>query len=95
MIRCEDVNLAEVDDEILLGYATQQARVMLSCDRDFENLHYAWMAEEKHHAGIILMSQKRHCQHISEIVRIVMFYHNLADSENDLQAGLWQGDKAK
>jgi len=95
VIRCEDVSLEKASDKILLDYATQQERVMLSCDRDFEDLHYAWVAEEKRHAGIILMSQKRHCQHRSEIVRIVMFYHNLADSENDLQASLWLGDDAQ
>lgn len=95
VVRCEDVHLERAEDPELLEYATQQGRVMVSCDRDFELLHYAWMGQVRNHAGIILMSQEHHCQSVSEIIRIVMFYHDLADTETDLSGRLWLGDDAQ
>lgn len=68
---------------------------MISCDADFRDLHYQWLAHGKEHAGIIYMSEKRYCKHVSEIVRIVTFWHECTMDENDLYNELWDGDDAQ
>jgi len=95
IVRCQDVGLADAEDIDLLIYATQQGRVMVSCDQDFERLHYDYLARELEHAGILYMDQEHHCKHISEIVRIILYYYELADNEDDLAGKLWDGRKAQ
>jgi len=94
-LHAEEAGFAGWQDFQLLEYATQQGRVMLTCDRDFEDLHYEWLEQEKPHSGIILMHPDHHCKHPGEIVRIVMYYHELADTAEDMQNRLWPGEDAE
>lgn len=57
VVRCEEVGLAEVDDETHLKYATEHRRAMVSRDVDFLELHTEWLAEGKHHCGIFHVSR--------------------------------------
>lgn len=95
IIRCEEVGLADAKDYELLAYATQQDRVMVSCDEDFEILHYQYLGSGQAHAGIIYMDQEQHCKHVGEIVKIIVYYHALAESASDLANELWRGTDAK
>lgn len=50
--------LGESDTSQLL-YATQQGRALVTFNvRDFAQLHAAWLADGKHHAGIIVSQQR-------------------------------------
>ena len=95
VVRCEEVDLAEASDDTLLIYAADNGRVMISCDRDFIDLHFQWLADERNHAGIIYLHPDRHCKHIGEIVRIVMYWYSAADIAEDLYNDVWEGDDAQ
>ena len=95
VVRCEEVALAEASDETLLTYAADENRVLISCDRDFIDLHFQWLADERHHAGIIYLHPDRHCKHIGEIVRIVVYWHSVAEVAEDLYNEIWKGDDAQ
>ena len=41
VVRCEEVEMADAEDSELLAYAVKNHFVMVSCDADFETLHYA------------------------------------------------------
>jgi len=58
-------------------------------------MYFSWLEQEKHHSGIILLHQDNHAKHIGEIVRIVMFYYDLADSAEDMEDKLWHGNEAE
>ncbi|MFN8457402.1 MAG: DUF5615 family PIN-like protein [Anaerolineae bacterium] len=54
-------NMIEQPDIAHLDYATQQGRVLYSFNvRDFHNLHTLYLAQGRHHHGIILAPQQRY-----------------------------------
>jgi predicted nuclease of predicted toxin-antitoxin system len=53
VVRCEEVGMAEADDDAHLAYATREGRVVITADRDFLRLHKQWQAAGKSHGGII------------------------------------------
>lgn len=95
IVRCEAVGLAEAKDRELLEFAAKNQRCMVSCDADFRELHFEWVEQEKDHAGIIHMNPERHCKHIGELVRIMLYYYEVADSEEDLFNQIWEGNEAR
>lgn len=90
--RCEEAGLAEASDSELLAFATEHERVMLSCDDDFRDLHFVWLAEGKRHHGIIKLDQEKHCQHIGQIVKIVMLFYVLVDDISDCADKYYEGE---
>lgn len=95
IVHCSDVGMTSTADILLLEYAVQANRVMLTADRkDFRRLYFVWMEQERHHSGIILLHPDRHAKHIGEIVRIVMYFHELADTAEDMRDTLWTGEDA-
>ena len=79
VMRCEEVGMAEADDEDLLIYATQNERIMVSQDDDFATLHAKWQADKRQHAGIMQISkQYQGAAQISHVVRELSFYDEAA-----------------
>lgn len=54
IVRCEDVGLAEADDETHLEYGTQDERILITFDKGFRTRAFEWLANNKHHSGILL-----------------------------------------
>ena len=69
VVRCEEVGLAEADDEALLKYSVEQGRTMISMDSDFKRYYKTWVVEGKEHRGIFTISHE--LQGNSGIGRIV------------------------
>ncbi|MCC7450293.1 MAG: DUF5615 family PIN-like protein, partial [Anaerolineae bacterium] len=84
IIHCGEVGLSDADDLTHLQYATQQGRVMVSCDEDFERYHAQWQAQGKQHSGIVYFRMADQCQSISIVVREILFLHEVAVYETDL-----------
>ena len=80
IVRCEEVGLAKASDIEHLEYAIKEGRVMVSVDRHFPGLHDRYLAEGKHHTGIIRIKpyiQKK----IGRIVKDLRDYHELIEAE--------------
>lgn len=78
VVRCEEVGMAEAEDEAHLVYASEQSRVVVSQDNDFSRLHALWLEAGKPHGGIMLVP--KHLQgeaQISYTVRKLTEYHEL------------------
>jgi predicted nuclease of predicted toxin-antitoxin system len=90
IIHCGDANLSDADDLVHLEYATQQRRVMVSCDEGFERYHALWQTQGKQHAGIVYFRMQDQCQSISIVVREIIFLHEAADYETDLYNRIWR-----
>lgn len=90
--RCEEVGLAEASDSELLAFATEHERVMLSCDDDFRDLHFVWLAEGKRHHGIINLDQEKHCQNIGKIIKIALLFYALVDDISDCADKYYEGE---
>jgi hypothetical protein len=60
-ITAVDAGLIQSPDELQLQYAAEHARVLYSFNvADFFQLHTAWIAASKPHAGMILARQQRY-----------------------------------
>ena len=55
-VRCEEVGIAEEDDEALLNYAVKEGRALVSMDVDFQSWHFRWLEAGKLHCGIFTIS---------------------------------------
>lgn len=80
IVRCQDVGLADADDETHLRYATQHDRVLITFDKGFRDRAFTWLAEGKSHGGVFV------CKHdlqseagIGKIVTMCLFYHDAVD----------------
>jgi predicted nuclease of predicted toxin-antitoxin system len=91
VVRSEEVGMATASDLELLAYASQEGRVLLSCDDDFRTLHFTWMAQGKSHTGIIKLDQEKHCQNIGRIVKLVALFHALVDDPVDCYNRYYEG----
>ena len=58
IVRCEDVGLAEADDETHLEYAAQNQRALISIDADFRRYYHEWIELGRTHYGIFSISSK-------------------------------------
>ena len=52
VVRCEDVGMAEADDEELLEYAVEHESAVITKDDDFLRLHTEWLRQGQTHFGI-------------------------------------------
>ncbi len=80
VIRCEDVQLAEVDDETHLNYAINNQLCIITKDDDFLSLHAKLITTQRSHHGIFFC-RKRDNPAIGEIVATCVEYYDLIESE--------------
>ena len=67
VIRCEEVGMAEADDEAHLVYATENQLALITKDAGFRARHFRWLNENKEHGGIFFCADR----HIAAIGKIV------------------------
>lgn len=73
--RCEEVGMAEADDEVLLQYATDQKRIMVTLDADFLDLDQQWRQTDRAHGGIMKVDQRYQGDaQIGHLVKQLLFY---------------------
>ncbi|MBN1565155.1 MAG: DUF5615 family PIN-like protein [Anaerolineae bacterium] len=80
IVRCQEVGLADAADSVLLEYAVQDGRVMISNDQDFLRLNARWQEEGRSHNGIMFCQE--HLQGmpgISAIVKACLDYHEMIE----------------
>ena len=66
MVSAHEAGLVSVADEAHLAYATELERTVFTFNtRDFVQLHKAWLAEGRRHAGIIVSDQV----HVGQVMR--------------------------
>lgn len=90
IVHSGDVGLSDAPDHVLLLYAVEQERVMVSCDEDFPDLHNQWQQDQREHTGIVFFRMPDQCKSIGTIVRELAFLHQAADYPNDLYNQLWR-----
>ena len=82
VVRCEEVDMAEDDDEVLLDYATDEGRALVSMDEDFQGWHFRWLAAGKPHCGIFKVSHDLEGESgIGQIFKELLTYHGLVEGE--------------
>jgi len=92
VLRCQDVKMDNAKDHEHLSYATEQGRIMITCDRDFNDLHYLWIAEGREHAGIIYCQEPDLCT-ISIILGNVLLIWEEPEGKEQLRNTLWRVQK--
>jgi predicted nuclease of predicted toxin-antitoxin system len=90
IIHCGDVGMSDADDTAHLEYATQNGRVMITCDADFEQINAAWQAASRPHGGIVYITSGEKCKAIGEIVKEILFLHQASDYETDVYNKVWR-----
>ncbi|MBC8170216.1 MAG: DUF5615 family PIN-like protein [Anaerolineae bacterium] len=90
IIHCVEVEMQDAADLDHLVYATENGCVLISCDRDFEEMHWQWQTEGKTHAGIVFFYKAEQCQSISFIVNEILFLTASADYQTDLYNTIWR-----
>jgi len=90
IIHCGEVGLSDADDLTHLEYATQQGRVMVSCDEEFEQYHVDWQLVNRAHAGIVFFRMGEKCKSIGFIVKTLLFLYEAAVYETDLYNRIWR-----
>src|SRR5260221_11976994 len=80
VVRCEDVDLAQADDETHLVYAAQHNLALITKDAGFRSRHFQWLSEERNHHGIFFCA-KRHVSAIGEIVNACYAYAQLVEQD--------------
>lgn len=78
VVRCEEVGLAEVDDEMHLTFAAQHQLVLITKDEGFRRRHFDWLSDGKTHSGIFFCSD-RHVAAIGKIVKACLDYAELIE----------------
>ncbi len=54
-VRCEEVGMAEADDEAHLEYSTREGRILVTVDKGFRDRAFSWIAEGREHGGVIIV----------------------------------------
>ena len=80
VVRCEEVMMAEADDNEHLQYAMQHKLCILTKDDDFLALHKYVLEQNERHFGIFFC-KKRDTPAIGEIVKTCIEYHTLIESD--------------
>jgi len=78
VIRCEDVGLAEADDETHLRYAAEHQIALITKDAGFRLRHFNWIGQGRTHYGIFFCSN-RQAASIGQIVNICAAYAELLE----------------
>lgn len=78
VIRCEEVGLAETDDETHLEYAAQNNLALITKDAGFRARHFLWLSQGKSHNGIFFCAD-RHIAAIGKIVNACYAYAQLVE----------------
>ena len=68
VVRCEEVGMAEAEDESHLVYAAGHGLALITKDAGFRDRHFQWIAEHRSHGGIFFCAD-RHAAAIGKIVR--------------------------
>jgi predicted nuclease of predicted toxin-antitoxin system len=92
VIRSLDAGFAQnALDKDLFSYATQEKRVMVTCDSDFIQLHQFYLEESKDHYGVVYFNMNNgECGDIGLIVKTLHFLAQIAISEDDMKNTLWR-----
>ncbi len=88
VIRCEEVGLAEADDEVHFQYAIDNELCLITKDDDFLRLHAIHVESNKRHDGIFF-SRKRESPAIGEIVKSCTEYYDLIEAEAGSKSDLF------
>lgn len=81
IVRCQEVGLADVDDETHLTYASEQGRILITFDQGFRDRAFTWLAEGKSHAGVIMCKPGLQSEAgIGVIVKRCAFYHEAVEA---------------
>ncbi len=78
VVRCEDVAMAEADDEAHLEYAAHHNLALITKDAGFRGRHFRWLSEGKDHHGIFFCAD-RHIAAIGKIVTACYTYYQLIE----------------
>jgi predicted nuclease of predicted toxin-antitoxin system len=82
VVRCEEVGLAEADDEEHLKYSTKESRILITFDKGFRDRAFNWLAEGRYHSGIFICKPELQREvGIGVIVNACKFYHQLVEQE--------------
>lgn len=78
VVRCEEVGLGDVADDVHLEYAVKNQRTVITHDQDFLRLSNQWLSEGKDHYGIMFCSKFIHGNdHVGIVVKICVEYFEL------------------
>lgn len=81
VVRCQEVGLADVDDETHLTYAAEQGRILITFDKGFRDRAFTWLAAGKTHAGIFICNPDLQGEGgIGTIVGECLFYHEAVEA---------------
>ena len=89
VIHASEVGLDNEKDEILMNYAVNYERTMVSCDRDFADMHYDYIDADIQHYGVVYFTMNVNCN-ISVIVNTLYEVVQLAEFDNELVNVLWE-----
>jgi len=78
VVRCEEVEMAEADDEAHLEYASKNHLALMTKDAGFRSQHFRWLNEGKDHYGIFFCAE-RHIAAVGKIVNACYEYHQLVE----------------
>ena len=79
VVTAHDRGQRNTDDEILLGTATSEGRLLLTNDTDFLRIHSEWLALGRPHAGIVYWPQKKL---VGEVIRKLIAYAHATASDD-------------
>lgn len=82
VVRCEEVDMAEADDEQHLRYATEQHRILITFDKGFRDRAFRWIANNQNHGGVILIKSYLQGENgIGTIVKECIFLYEAVEIE--------------
>lgn len=91
VIHCAEVGMKDASDEAHLSYATQNGRVMVTCDQGVKyQLHDVWQSDGREHGGIVYFDGFDECKSIGVVVRELLFLFEAADYPDDLYNDFWR-----
>jgi predicted nuclease of predicted toxin-antitoxin system len=88
VIRCEDVGLAEADDETHLVYAAEHGYALITKDVGFQARHFQWLQDGKSHGGIFFCSDRNHAaigKIVSDCAAFAQLVETGAGTVNDIK----------
>jgi predicted nuclease of predicted toxin-antitoxin system len=92
VVRTLEVGFEEDEDDlIILEYATQHGYIIITCDVDFEQKCYQWMAEGKQHTSILYLNMSTgDCQNVGLIVEWVETINGASDPDKEYVNQIWR-----
>lgn len=80
VVRCEEVGLAEADDETHLAYAAENSLALITKDEGFRLRHFNWLSEEKPHHGIFFCGDRQSAA-VGKIVKACFAFAQLIEED--------------